>query len=211
MLLLFVSSEPDPLQWLKFDNDAVQRPPSGFTLAVSGMGEPAGWFVVRDESAPSQPNALAQPETDRAEVRYPLCVFDSIKAKNLGCGVSLKIIRGLQDQSAGIVWRYIDRDNYYLACVGTLDSRISVCKMVRGRLTVLQTIAARPSSPPFIKPGKWFSIQVINVDRQIQLYINMGRYFEFTDDTFLDAGKVGLWTRSGSYVHFDDLYIQVGR
>lgn len=208
-LYFLASAQSPPIQWFRFDNDAIQRAPAGFTLALSGVGQPPDWFVVRDETAPSQPNALAQPETDRDETRYPLCILDNIQAKNVACGVSFKIVRGMRDMSAGIVWRYLDKDNYYLFCIGALESRISLCKMERGQLTVLGTNTANKNAPPFIKPGSWYSMQVICYDRSLQVFVNRRRYFQHTDQTFSNPGKIGLWTKSGSYVQFDDMYVQV--
>ncbi len=39
------------------------------------------------------------------------------------------------------------------------------------------------------------------------VYFNHKRLFEVEDSTFDQAGKVGLWTKSGSVTYFDDFRI----
>jgi hypothetical protein len=34
------------------------------------------------------------------------------------------------------------------------------------------------------------------------------RVFDGTDDTFKEAGKVGLWTKADSIIEFDDLSVE---
>jgi hypothetical protein len=39
------------------------------------------------------------------------------------------------------------------------------------------------------------------------VYFNDQRLYEVEDETFKDAGKVGLWTKADSVTHFDDLRV----
>jgi hypothetical protein len=209
-LLLTMLPNDGPTYWLRFDNDEVQQSPLGFTTAVTGVGEPARWYVVRDETAPSQPNALAQPETEAIENRYPLCVFDGVTVKNLSCVASIKIVSGHEDMSGGIVCRYLDKDNYYVAGVGAYGA-IFVGKVERGKLTVLGSTGGGRYSSKTLKLGAWVRLQVMCIDNFILVYQNLSKRFQIHDKTFPGAGKVGLWTKSGSYVHFDDMYVEVAR
>jgi len=39
-------------------------------------------------------------------------------------------------------------------------------------------------------------------------FMDGNRVFDGTDDTFKEAGKVGLWTKADSMTYFDDLKIE---
>lgn len=54
------------------DQDAVGKMPPGFTSALTGQGKNGQWVVMKDESAPSLPNILAQTSTDPTDYRFPL-------------------------------------------------------------------------------------------------------------------------------------------
>jgi hypothetical protein len=43
------------------------------------------------------------------------------------------------------------------------------------------------------------------VGNKITCYYDGNKKIEATDDTFKDAGKIGLWTKADSVTYFDDL------
>jgi len=45
------------------------------------------------------------------------------------------------------------------------------------------------------------------VGNKIICYYDGAKKIEATDDTFKDAGKVGLWTKADSVTYFDDLRV----
>ena len=45
------------------------------------------------------------------------------------------------------------------------------------------------------------------VGDQITCYLDGKKMLEAKDDTFKDAGKVGVWTKADSYTLFDDLTV----
>jgi hypothetical protein len=45
------------------------------------------------------------------------------------------------------------------------------------------------------------------VGNKITCYYDGNKKIEATDDTFKDAGKVGLWTKADSVTYFDDLKV----
>ncbi|MEK7728711.1 MAG: hypothetical protein AAB354_09880, partial [candidate division KSB1 bacterium] len=99
-------------QTFNFDHDETGKPPKGFSTALTGKGKIGNWIVMKDETAPSQPNVLAQTDMDATGYRFPLCVFDGLSAKDVEVSVKFKPMKGEGDQAAGIVWRYQDKDNY---------------------------------------------------------------------------------------------------
>ena len=113
-LLIVASSSFVAARTINFDNDESGKVPKGFTTALTGKGKTGNWVVMKDETAPSQPNVLAQTDMDATNYRFPECVFDSLLVKDVDVSVKFKPVKGKIDQAAGIVWRYQDKDNYYL-------------------------------------------------------------------------------------------------
>jgi len=52
------------------------------------------WQVVRDETAGSRPNVLAQTDQDPTSYRFPVCVFDAVSATDVDVSVRFKPISG---------------------------------------------------------------------------------------------------------------------
>ena len=55
---------------------------------------------------------------------------------------------------------------------------------------------------------KWSTLKVSAAGNSFIVYLNDKALFEVVDDTFTEAGKVGVWTKADSVTHFDDLRIR---
>jgi len=97
-----------------FDQDRVGKMSPGFTSVPTGQGTIAQWAVMKDDTAPSPPNVLAQTSTDSTDYRFPLAIVDETSYKDLALNVKFKPISGKVDQGAGLVFRLRDKDNYYI-------------------------------------------------------------------------------------------------
>ncbi len=49
--------------------------------------------------------------------------------------------------------------------------------------------------------------RVVATGNLFEVFVNGQKLYEVGDDTFTDAGKVGLWTKADSVTYFDDLRI----
>jgi hypothetical protein len=58
-----------------------------------------------------------------------------------------------------------------------------------------------------VTSGEWHELRVEAVGNKIICYYDNAKKIEATDDTFKDAGKVGLWTKADSVTYFDDLKV----
>ena len=197
-------------QTISFDKDATGKPPSGFTTALTGTGRAGAWVVMKDESAPSKSNVLAQTDMDDTGYRFPVCVYDTISATDVDVSVRFKPVKGDGDQAAGIVWRYKDKDNYYIVRANALEDNVVLYKVQNGRRTDLpllgkgRTYGAKEKVPS----GEWGTLRVVAKGIHFEVSHNGKKLFEVEDKTFQNAGKVGLWTKADSYTLFDDLTIQ---
>ncbi|HYP27538.1 MAG TPA: family 16 glycoside hydrolase [Blastocatellia bacterium] len=192
-----------------FDNDAVDRMPERFHGALTGGGAAGEWQVKADPSAPSQPNVLAQVSSDSTSSRFPLAIADDGIFKDLELSVRFKPISGKVDQAAGLVFRLKDANNYYIVRANALENNVVLYKVENGKRTDLpvkgegRTYGKKAEVPS----SQWSILKVTAKGNLFEVYLNDRPLYEVEDDTFKDAGKIGLWTKADSITHFDDLRV----
>ncbi|MEW6211384.1 MAG: hypothetical protein AB1631_23665, partial [Acidobacteriota bacterium] len=136
LVLLFAMIVFAQKKMISFDNDKVGSPPAGFSFALTGQGKPGVWIIVKDDSS-AQKNVLAQTDADPTGYRFPVAVYDGISARDVDVSVRFRAVSGQKDQAAGIVWRYRDKDNYYIARANALENNVVLYKVENGRRTDL--------------------------------------------------------------------------
>ena len=194
---------------IDFEKDMLGNPPAGFTTALTGSGKPGAWVVVEDQSAPSGHQVLAQTDADATSYRFPVCILDSVMAKDAEISVRIKPVSGREDQGAGIVWRYRDKDNYYLVRANALEGNLVLYKVQNGKRTDLplkgegRTYGKKTAVPK----ATWSTLAVDVKGSTFVVSFNGSRLYQVDDTTFPDAGKIGLWTKADSVMRFDDLRI----
>ena len=63
--------------------------------------------------------------------------MDGVTATDLDLSVRFKPVSGAVDQAAGLVWRYRDKDNYYVVRANALENNVVLYKVESGRRTDL--------------------------------------------------------------------------
>ena len=209
VLWMGVGMSVSPQTLVGFEEDNPGSPPAGFQTALTGSGRPGLWMVVEDPSAPSGHHVLAQTDADPTGYRFPVCVLDSVVARDAEISVKFKPISGRGDQGAGIVWRYRDKDNYYIVRANALEGNVVLYKVQNGKRTDLplkaegRTYGRKVPVPS----GRWSTLGVNVKGSLFEVVLNGAKLYEVEDATFPDAGKVGLWTKADSVIRFDDLTI----
>jgi len=196
-------------QAVNFDKDEEGRAPKGFIFGLTGNGKPGVWVVRMDPTAPSTPNVLAQTDADPVSYRFPICVYEGFTGRDVDVSVKYKPVSGKEDQAAGIVWRYQDADNYYIARANANENNVVLYKVEKGRRTDLPLVGKGRTygvKAP-IPSGRWGTLRVVAIGSRFEVYSNGVKLFEVEDSTFSRAGKVGLWTKADSVTLFDDLTI----
>lgn len=198
--------DPAPAAEVKidFDADSVGKVPAGFTTAVTGDGDKGKWEVREDDTAPSRPRVLAQTSTDSTDMRFPLCVCDATSAKDVTVSVRFKAVSGSVDQAAGLVVRYQDKDNYYVTRANALENNVRLYRVVKGQRKQFAGKAAT------VAAGEWHTLKISIAGNHFAVSLDNTPLFEADDETFSEAGKVGLWTKADSVTLFDDLKIAAG-
>lgn len=185
-----------------FDQEPIGKMPSGFTSALTGRGTIGQWAVMKDDSAPSPPSVLAQTSTDPTDYRFPLAIAEDTSYTDLALSVKFKTISGRVDQGAGLVFRLKDKDNYYIVRANALEDNFRLYHVVKGRRVQFAGANFKVTS------NTWHEIKVEARGNQFRCFYDGQLKFTAKDDTFKEAGKIGLWTKADSVIHFDDLMVE---
>jgi Beta xylosidase C-terminal Concanavalin A-like domain len=182
-----------PAATVNFDSADVGKAPSGWTATQTGTGQ-AIWTVVRDDTAPSKPNVLKQ----SGQATYPVCLKDDTSVKDGFVEVKFKALSGKEDQAAGLIWRAKDANNYYVARANALENNVTIYHTINGRRTekkrARMTVAA----------NQWHTLRVEFQTNHFTVSLDGQNALEWDDETFKDAGKLGVWTKADSVTEFDD-------
>ena len=184
-----------------FDADAVGALPAKFHNARTGKGAESKWVVMADPTAPSKPNVVAQTSADTTDYRFPLLIADEGSFKDLELSVRFKPVSGEVDRAGGLVFRLKDANNYYIVRANALEDNYRLYHVINGSRRQFAGANFK------VTPGEWHELRVEAVGNKIICYYDGAKKIEATDDTFKDAGKVGLWTKADSVTYFDDLKV----
>jgi Domain of Unknown Function (DUF1080) len=210
-LIPLVAAGVSMAQTIGFDSAPAGVAPPGWTIAMTHKGGAPKWEILKDDSAPSAPNVLAQVSTDATGGRFPLAVYDKASLKDGMLSVRFKTISGAVDQAAGLVWRYRDPENYYIVRANALEDNVVLYKVEKG-----QRLSLAPKGSPSKTYGvkhrvpkqTWNTLGVTFQGNVFTVSFDGQKLFEVEDSTFADAGKVGLWTKADSVTYFDDFRIE---
>jgi hypothetical protein len=178
---------------LNFDNDKTGSVPPGWRAGVTGRGAPK-WSVEADASAPSKPNVLKQSGSGT----FPWCVKQDASLTDGYAEVKFKSISGREDQAGGLVWRWKDGDNYYVARANALENNVSLYYTQDGRRITLKYVDAP------VPRNTWHTLRAEFSGKKIRVIFDGKPYIELDDEHIAGAGLVGVWTKADSVTLFDD-------
>lgn len=177
-----------------FDGVAPGELPEGWIEGVTGAGK-SKWIVERYASAPSKPKVLKQ--SGRGD--YPWCVNTNVTRLTNGfVQVKFKAVAGKDDQAAGLIWRWQDGDNYYVARANALENNVTIYHTIKGRRTQLKTVHAK------VAPDLWHTLRVDFDGPHFMVTFNGRVVLEADNDRITSGGAIGLWTKADSVTLFDD-------
>lgn len=191
-------------QTFNFDVAEAGKAPPGWTIAITGKGEPR-WAVAKDDSAPSKPNVLKQ-SGEVPSPSFPLCIQDAPTLKDGFVEVKFKSVSGRGDQAAGVIWRCVDKDNYYICRPNALEDNIVLYKVEKGKRISLDIVGRKGGYgvEEKVAPQAWHTLRVEFAGNRFKVLFNGKHLFDVEDEAFTEAGVVGLWTKADSVMLFDD-------
>ena len=184
---------------ISFDQDPPGAVPAGWRAGVTGRGAPK-WLVEADATAPSKPNVLKQSGSGT----FPWCVRPDASLSDGYVEVKFKPVSGSEDQAGGLVWRFKDGNNYYVARANALENNVSLYYTQNGRRNTLKYVDAPVSR------NAWHALRVEFSDKRIRVILDGKSYIELEDDHIAGTGAVGVWTKSDSVTLFDDFSYGTG-
>ncbi|MDO9713670.1 hypothetical protein [Paracraurococcus lichenis] len=182
-----------------FEAMATGRPPPGFTLGLTGGGPPPRWVVVEDFSAPAGPKVLAETSRDRTDTRFPVAIAEGFAARDVAASVAFRPLDGRVDQAAGLIVRFRDARNYYVARANALEDNVRLYRVVDGRRIQFAGVDTR------VPRDRWQRLGLSIRGDRLEVSLDGRVLFGATDRSFAEAGGVGLWTKADSLTHFDSL------
>ena len=175
---------------ISFDRDVPGQAPAGWTCGSTGKGAPK-WTVETNPGAPGR--VLVQ--SGRAPFAW--CVKDDSALADGWVEVRFKPITGREDQAGGVVWRFKDGDNYYVARANALEGNVSVYHTTAGsRRTIQYKDAPVPGNT-------WHVLRVEFQGSHIRVALDGKTWIELDDTHIQGVGRVGVWTKADSVTRFD--------
>lgn len=167
--------------------------PAGFEIASGG------WERGTEEQrrAPSGTGVVLQTARS-APSAFNVLLADGV-GRDVDLSVKLRAREGEVDQGGGLVWRARDGRNYYIARWNPLEDNFRLYEVVDGRRQELASASVSLDS------GQWHAMRVRMVGTRIECWLDGRALLQASDDTFFEAGRVGLWTKADARTAFDDL------
>lgn len=187
---------------LNFDDAPVGTSPEGWTLTMTGKGQPK-WTVEAEPTAPSKPNVLKQ----SGQATFPVAIRNGTRIQNGFVEVKFKAVAGAEDRAAGLIWRAKDADNYYVVRANALEDNVVLYKTIKGVRTALDIVGRKGGYgvKVAVPSGQWHTLRCDFAGNRFKVTYNGKVLFEVEDSSITDAGMVGLWTKADSVTLFDDL------
>ncbi|WP_426397269.1 LamG domain-containing protein [Ralstonia sp. R-29] len=183
---------PALAETIQFAQDKPGTLPAGWVAGVTGTGSPK-WTVELDPTAPGGGHVLKQSGVGD----FPWCVKQGTAIADGFVEVKFKPIGGREDEAGGVVWRWKNGDNYYVARANALENNVSLYYTIGGRRHTI-----RYQDAP-VTAQAWHTLRVEFAGNHIQLSLDGKRYIDVTDEHITGAGMVGVWTKADSVTAFD--------
>jgi hypothetical protein len=183
-----------------FDDDNPGAPPGGFELAVGREATPDRWVVSRDGAN----HVLAHLGGSGPRDGFAVAVYAGSQYRDGEISVRLKTTGG--SRVAGLVWKYRDPQNHYVAQLNLATQELAIYRVVGGN-----RIRVEREDDLELDPDGWHSLRVVQNDDQMRVYLGGIRVFSDRDRTLGGPGYVGLWAANDAGVLFDDFRVRPSR
>jgi hypothetical protein len=192
-LILFVVTATAWVDTINFDDVKAGTLPTHWLATQTGSGA-AKWEVEKADDAPSKPNVLKQ----SGVATFPVCIKKDTNANDGFVEVKFKPVAGKDDQAGGVIWRWKDKDNYYVARANALENNVTIYHTINGQRVAFKSVKQT------LKLGTWHSLRVDFERDEFTVTFDGKKVIKAIDESFKDSGKVGLWTKADSLTLFDD-------
>jgi hypothetical protein len=176
--------------------------PDGCTPAISGLGGPSLW-QVHVERLLLDCKALVEASRQAEPNRFPLCIADRPLAKNAEVELAFVPHKGGIARVAGIVLRFTDPQDFYVAEADASAGRVRLLRVVNGEWRELAAHAAA------LVADQAQTLKIKASDESFAVSLDGKLLFETKDGAIAAPGRFGIWSRADSRTSFGDLFITV--
>jgi hypothetical protein len=189
-------------------------PPPGAVLVTQGFGAgvPTGWsyFDEGTISGPSNWRVVGGELAQQSNIRDGSTANDLAKLGTYllyepGLGwTSYKAkfkLRSTDDDTLGLMFRYIDEDNWYRFSWDAQLKQRRLVKKVGGAYTLLAA-----DNVPYVV-GRSYQVEVVAQNSQLEVWIDGVRVLQ-ANDTSHNRGSVAFHTWQNNGAYFDDLLVE---
>jgi hypothetical protein len=181
-----------------FDGNPAGKPPEGFYFDTTNDRHDGKWEVVSDNGQ----QVLAQLNNHRDRRRQALAVVRDVEKRDVRVSCRIKLISGAVEQSAGIVWRYRNSENYLVARLDPAEKNVRLYRVVDGH-----RVKFGGEDRKKLELNQWHTLRIEHRRGLVKVYLDDEMLFDERDRHFTQAGKIGLWTKGDSVAYFDDLRV----
>lgn len=185
---------------LGFTVDDLDSPPDGWDVTHTGDGAGSRWTVVADETAPSGSGYVMAQTAVSPRAVFNLCVLRDARYADLKLSVAFKPVDGRIDQGGGLVWRYVDANNYYVCRFNPLEDDLRLYKVIAGKRRQLASVDLE------LGDREWHTLTMTMKGDLIVCEVD-GTSVAVRDETLTEAGRIGFWTKADARTYFDTLRV----
>ena len=196
-----------------FNETTTGAPPTNFLAVLAGGGQPGDWRIITAEVPPllapltdkalvvARHGVLAQTSSDPTDERFPMLIFTGEKFRNFKFTTRFKIVSGVTEQMAGIVFRYQNPSNYYVVRASALGKNVRFYKVVND-------VRSDPIGPTVaVTDGVWHTLGVQCEGNQINISFDDKPVMPALGDNSFTEGLIGFRTKSDAVSYFADAMV----
>jgi hypothetical protein len=184
--------------------------PADWAPLLAGKGKPGEWQVLMDEVAPqfkplssqapsqARREVLAQVSRDPTDERFPLLVYQGERFGDFTARFRFKLVAGVIEQMAGLVFRLQDEKNFYVVRASA-SGNVRFYKFVNGE----RNSPIGPEIP--VSQGEWHELSVKCTGNQIDIQFDGKPAMPTLTDNSHLSGQLGFFTKSDAVSYFSDL------
>jgi hypothetical protein len=165
--------------------------PDGCTPALNGFGGPPQWQVRVERYLPDG-KGLIEASHIALPNRFPLCIADRPVAKNAEVELPFVAHDGGIAQAAGLVLRFADPEDYYVAEADALAGVVRFIRVVNGE---------RRELGAGVLPMALAEAHTLKVKAEGQMFVvslDGAPLFTAHDGGLISSGRFGIWSRADS-------------
>lgn len=187
---------------------------TNFHAVLLGSGQPVKWEILQDTMpsafAPftdqavnvARRSVLAQTSRDATDERFPMFIYDRMKFRDFKFTTRFKIVSGVAEQMAGVVFRFQNASNFYVIRVSALGNNVGFYKVInRQRVTPVVL-------PAHMSTNVWHELVVDCSGIYIECLLDGQKALPTITDKSPPDGKLGFWTKSDAVSYFADTTVE---